>query len=56
VYTSAIDTVEELQHCIEGACQQIRNDPGVFERIQNSMQRRVKCCVQMQGQHFERLL
>jgi hypothetical protein len=31
VYTSAVDTVEELQHRIEGACQQIRNEPGVFE-------------------------
>jgi hypothetical protein len=46
---------EELQHRIEGACQQIRNEQGVFERIRNSMRRRVQCCVQMQGQHFEHL-
>jgi hypothetical protein len=56
VYTSAVDTVEELEDRIEGACQQIRNEPGVFERIRNSMRRRVQCCVQMQGQHFEHLL
>jgi hypothetical protein len=56
VYTSAVDTVEELQHRIESACQQIRNEPGVFEKIRNSMHRRVQCCVQMQGQHFEHLL
>jgi hypothetical protein len=31
VYISAIDTVEELHHRIEGACQKIRNEPGVFE-------------------------
>jgi hypothetical protein len=36
VYTSAVDAVEELQHRIEGACQQISNEPGVFERIRNS--------------------
>jgi transposase len=51
VYTSAVDIVEELQHRIEGACQQIRNEPGVFERIRN-----LQCCVQMQGQYFEHLL
>jgi transposase len=56
VYTSAVDTVEELQHRIEGVCQQIRNEPGVTERIRNSMRRRVQCCVQMQGQRFEHLL
>jgi hypothetical protein len=55
VYTSAVDTVEELQHRIKSACQQISNEPGVFERIRNSMWRRVQCCVQMQGQHFEHL-
>jgi hypothetical protein len=27
-----------------------------FESIRNSMRRRVLCCVQMQGQHFEHLL
>jgi hypothetical protein len=42
-------------HLIEGACQQISTEPGVFERIRNSMWRRVQCCVQMQGQHFEHL-
>jgi hypothetical protein len=56
MYTSAVDTVEELQHRIEGACQQISNEPGVFERIRISMQRRAQCCVQMQGHHFEHLL
>jgi transposase len=42
VYTSAIDTVEELQHWIKGACQEIRNEPGVFEKIRNSVRRRVQ--------------
>jgi hypothetical protein len=37
VYTSAVDTVEELQHRIEVACQHISNEPGVFDRIRNSM-------------------
>jgi hypothetical protein len=55
VYTSSVDTVEELQHWIEGAFQQISNEPGVCERIRNSMRRRVQSCVQMQGQHFEQL-
>jgi hypothetical protein len=56
VYTSAIDTIEELQHRVECARQQIRNEPGVFERIRNSMWRRVQCCIQMQGPHLEQLL
>jgi hypothetical protein len=51
VYTSAVDTIEELQHRIEGVCQQTSNEPGVLERIRNSMRRRV----QMQGQHSEHL-
>jgi hypothetical protein len=55
VYTSAVDTVEELQHRIEGSYQKISNEPGVFEIIRNSMRRRVQWCVQMQGQHFEHL-
>jgi hypothetical protein len=42
VYNSAVVTVEELQHRIEGACQQVSNDPGVLERIRNSMRRRVQ--------------
>jgi hypothetical protein len=34
VYTSAVDTVEELQHRIEGAGQQISTEPGVQKEFE----------------------
>lgn len=56
VYSTPVNTVEELEQRVVHACQEFRNDPGVFERIRHSLQRRTQYCIQMQGRHFEHLL
>ncbi|EZA47402.1 hypothetical protein X777_16327, partial [Ooceraea biroi] len=56
VYTTDVTTPKELQHRIVDAFQQMKNDPGLFERIRGSLRRRVHRCIQVHGQHFEHLL
>lgn len=53
VYSIPINTVEELESSFVHAYQEFRNDPEVFERIRNSLQRRAQYCIQMQRRHFE---
>jgi hypothetical protein len=42
VYAAPVDNEEALRHRILGACQTIRNCPGIFERMRLSMLRRVE--------------
>ncbi|PSN44561.1 hypothetical protein C0J52_12439 [Blattella germanica] len=56
VYATEVNSLEELRLRIEAAFQNVQNTPGLPERIRNSFQRRVQCCIQMHGQHFEHLL
>jgi hypothetical protein len=56
VYAAPVDNEEALHHCIVGACQNIRLDPGIFARMWLSMMRRVEACIEFHGGHFELLL
>ena len=57
VYNTADSaTPEELQYLIVHAFQQMKNDPGLLERIRGSFRRRLDCCIQVEGQHFEHVL
>lgn len=56
VYSEPIATIEELENRIREACDEIRNSPGIFRRVQNNFARRLRACVNAGGAHFEQLL
>ena len=56
VYATPINTVEELRNRINDAFQQVRQNPGIFERVRRSMVWRIAGCVEQTGRHFEQLL
>lgn len=56
VYAVPIQTEEELRNRIIVCCQTIRNTPGIFENVRQSMRRRVDACIRVGGGHFQQLL
>lgn len=56
VYDSPVDTIEELRARVFNGIQRIRETPGIFERVRQSMRRRLDACILNEGQHFEQLL
>ena len=56
VYSIPIYNVEILRQRIEQGCQQIRQTPGIWERVRQSMMRRSEACITAHGSHFEHLL
>lgn len=56
VYDSPVDTIEELRIRIINGIQRIRQTPGIFERVRQSMRRRLDACILNEGKHFENLL
>lgn len=56
VYTTPILNVQDLQNRIIEGCNVIRNNPGIFERIRQSIRHRADACILAGGGHFENLL
>lgn len=56
VYAIPVNTIDELRVRITDAFQQVRNNPGIFERVRGSMSRRIVACVEQNGGHIEHLL
>ncbi|XP_023311742.1 uncharacterized protein LOC111692167 [Anoplophora glabripennis] len=56
VYAVPIQTEEELRNRIIVCCQTIRDTPGIFENVRQSMRRRVDACIRVGGGHFQQLL
>ena len=56
VYATSIEHAEILRNRIGQGFRQIRETPGMIERVARSMTRRVQACLQMQGGHSEHLL
>lgn len=56
VYTTPVENVEDLRNRIIAGCNLIRNDPGVFERVRQSMRRRLDACMLARGGHFQQFL
>ena len=56
VYATSIENAEIPRNRIERGYRQIRETPGMIERVIRSMTRRVQVCLQMQGGHLEYLL
>lgn len=57
VYAAGLPTTAgDLTNRIENACATIRNTPGIFARVRQSMERRTAACIDVGGGHFEQLL
>jgi hypothetical protein len=56
VYAAPDDSEEALHRRIVDVCQTIRNYPGIFEWMRQSMMRRVEACTESHGGHFEHRL
>jgi hypothetical protein len=53
VYAALVDN--EVARIVD-VCQNICNYPGICERMQQSMMRRVEACIESHGGHAEQLL
>src|SRR5678815_4633570 len=53
VYSSKIDTVEDLRLRIMSGIETIKQTPGIFERVRQSMRRRLDACIGNNGGHFQ---
>ena len=56
VYTTGVENVEDLKNQIMQGCDIIRNTPGIFKRVQQSMRRRLDACIIAAGSHFQQHL
>lgn len=53
VYSTPVETREELLGRILFHCEQLRNNAGIFWRVQQSSIRRARECIRVQGAHVE---
>lgn len=56
VYASPIEDEEMLRNRIINSCETIRNTPGIFQRVRDSLVRRAEACITVGGNHFQQLL
>lgn len=56
VYATPVHTVDDLRHRIIDGFETVRNTPGVFERVRESMRRRSEACIRAGGSHFQQFL
>lgn len=56
VYLTPIQNEQELRNRIIDSCRTIQNTPGIFQRVRESMRRRLDACIQAGGGHFQHLL
>ena len=56
VYETGIDSEEDLVACIISAAAEIRETPGIFGRVRQSMARRCTVCLDVNGRVFQHLL
>jgi len=46
--------IQDLRDRITASCGTTRCTPGIFERVRESMRRRVTACIQKNGEHWVR--
>ena len=56
VYDTPLESEEELVARISAAAAEVRDMPGLFERVRQSLHRRCETCIQVGGRSFEPLL
>jgi hypothetical protein len=49
MYSAPMSDLEVLQQRVENACQEIRVNPGIFEKVHTSVLRRAESCVGLHG-------
>ncbi|KAL7648419.1 UNVERIFIED_CONTAM: hypothetical protein RMT77_000325 [Armadillidium vulgare] len=53
VYSSPIDAVEDLRLRVISGIETIKQTPGIFEWVRQSMRRRLDSCIGNNGGHFQ---
>jgi hypothetical protein len=56
IYSRPVEDINDLRNRIVAGCETIKNSPGIFERIRNSMRTRVDACIEAEGNHFQHFL
>lgn len=56
VYQTPVQTEEDLRNRIVASCDIIRDTPGIFGRVRQSMRRRLDSCILARGGHFQQFL
>ena len=56
VYIIPIENENDLRNRIVASCEAIRNTPGIFERVRQSLKRRVDRCSMAQSRHFQQFI
>ena len=56
VYETDIDSEEDLVARIVSAADEVRESPGIFGRVRQSMARRRTVCLDVNGRVFQHLL
>ncbi|KAL7640497.1 UNVERIFIED_CONTAM: hypothetical protein RMT77_008772 [Armadillidium vulgare] len=56
VYGTTFESSEELRARIIECCDTIQHTHGIFERVRQSMRRRIEACIAAEGAHFQHLL
>ncbi|GBM62951.1 hypothetical protein AVEN_160231-1 [Araneus ventricosus] len=56
VYATPVDSGEDLVARISVAAARVREIPGIFESVRQSLHRRCQACINVGGRNFEELL
>ena len=56
IYETPVESEEDLVARIAAAAGDIAEKPGVFGDVRNSLRRRCRTCIAVNGRHFEQLL
>ena len=56
MYETPIESAEELVARLSAAAGEVRDTPGVFQMVRESLLRRCTACIASNGQCFEQLL
>lgn len=56
VYKTPVENQEDLRNRIIMACENIKNTPGLFRNVRNSMIRRLDACILAEGGHFQQFI
>ncbi|KAJ8978460.1 hypothetical protein NQ317_002914 [Molorchus minor] len=56
VYATPVENIDQLRERIVASCDIIRNTPGIFLRVRQSMRRRIAACIEANGGHFKHLM
>lgn len=56
VYSTPIANEATLVERVTNACETIRQRPQIFRRVRRNMRRRLRACIEAQGNHFQHLM